>query len=69
MASGNQAKEQFNNFVETKFIPLDKNIKLAIFVLLVVLPIGLYYFFAYNDNVKQINALEKKKSGLQQERD
>ena len=67
MASENKALEQFNTFVDTKFIPLDKNIKLAILIVLIVLPIGLYYFFAYTENVEQIETLNNKKSGLERE--
>lgn len=67
MASENKAAAQFNAFIDTKFIPLDKNIKLAIFIALIVLPIGLYYFFAYTKHVKTIDFLNNQKSGLQAE--
>lgn len=67
MASDKKALEQINAFIDTKYIPLDNKIKLAIFVAIIILPIGLYYYFAYTDNVKQIENLEKDKTQLQSE--
>ena len=55
MASENKAAEQFNAFLDTKYIPLDNKIKLVIFIVILVLPIVLYYFLAYTKNIKQID--------------
>ena len=67
MASDKKALEQINAFIDTKYIPLDGKIKLAILIALIILPIGLYYYFAYTDNVKKIEGLENNKSQLETE--
>lgn len=66
MASDKKASK-FNAFIDTKYIPLDNKIKLAVFIVLLVLPIGLFYFLGYSKNVKKIEALNKQKATLQTE--
>lgn len=66
MASDNKASK-FNAFLDTKYIPLDNKIKLAIFIALLVVPIGLFYFLIYAKNVEQIDNLNKQKATLQAE--
>ncbi|MCL7486887.1 MAG: type 4a pilus biogenesis protein PilO [Desulfobulbaceae bacterium] len=66
MASDNKASK-FNAFLDTKYIPLDNKIKLAIFIALLVVPIGLFYFLVYTKNVQQIDNLNKQKATLQAE--
>jgi type IV pilus assembly protein PilO len=66
MASDNKAAK-FNAFLDTKYIPLDNKIKLAIVIALLVVPIGLFYFLVYTKNVEQIDNLNKQKSTLQAE--
>jgi len=66
MASENKAAK-FNAFLDTKYVPLDGKIKLAIFIVLIALPIGLFYFLPYTKNVKKIDAYTKQKAGLQTE--
>lgn len=64
MAPQKKAAEQFNAFIDTKYIPLDNKLKLAIFAALIVLPVALYYFLAYTNNVKQIEKLNGQKTNL-----
>lgn len=65
MASDNKDKSaKVNAFLDSKYIPLDNKIKLAIFVALIALPIGLFYFFTYTKNVQQIEKLDQKKATL-----
>ena len=66
MASENKTSK-LNAFLDAKYIPLDNKIKLAIFVILVVLPIGLFYFFSYTKNIQKIESLDKQKTTLQAE--
>lgn len=58
---------KFNAFLDSKYIPLENTIKLAIFVVLIILPIGLFYFFSYTKNIQQIESLNKKQATLQAE--
>ena len=45
-------------FLDQKYIPLDKKIKIAIAAVLVILPVVLFYFFYYQGNDKKIASLE-----------
>ena len=56
MASSNSAK-QFDSFLDEKYIPLDKKIKIGIVVAAVVIPIVLFYFLSYKPGIE-------KKTGL-----
>ncbi|GAB4340609.1 MAG: type 4a pilus biogenesis protein PilO [Desulfobulbaceae bacterium] len=67
MASEKKKESKFDAFLDSKYIPLDNKIKLGVFVVLIALPIGLFYFFPYTKNVKKTEALEKQKVGLQAE--
>ena len=66
MASDKKASK-LNAFIETKYIPLDNKIKLAIFIALIVLPIALFYFLSYTKNIQKIEQLNKQKANLQTE--
>ena len=63
MASDKKTSK-LNAFIDTKYIPLDNKIKLAIFVTLIVLPIGLFYFFSYTKNIQKVEALKQEKVTL-----
>ena len=68
MAADNKDKAaKINAFLDSKYIPLDNKIKLVIFVALIVLPIGLFYFFSYTKNIQKIETLQKQKVTLQGE--
>jgi len=66
MASDKKTSK-LNAFIDTKYIPLDNKFKLAIYVVLIVLPIGLFYFFSYTKNVQKVEKLQKQKVTLQGE--
>ena len=66
MASDKKTSK-LNTFIDTKYIPLDNKIKLAIYVVLFVLPIGLFYFFSYTKNIQKVEALKQQKVTLQAE--
>lgn len=63
MAAG-KASEQFNRFIDTKYVPLDNKVKIAVFVVACLVPIALFYFLLYSPNVKKISALTSKKETL-----
>ncbi len=54
-------------FLDKKFIPLDKKVKAAIAVLLIVLPVVAFYFLYYQGSVQKIAGLEKTKGTLNKE--
>ena len=59
--------DAFTNFLDTKFIPLERKIKLLLLVLIFVIPAVAYYFLFLDPNMKEIDQLTAKKSGLEQE--
>ena len=59
MASAHSA-HSFDTFVEEKYIPLDKKIKIAIVVAAVVIPVALFYFLFYQPSSKKVARLEKQ---------
>jgi type IV pilus assembly protein PilO len=63
MASG-KAAEKINAFIDNKYAPLDKKIKIAVFVIACITPVVLFYFFSYSPSVKKIQGLKKEKSAL-----
>jgi type IV pilus assembly protein PilO len=67
MASEKKAPKKaagFNAFLETKYIPLDIKIKIAVAAVLIIAPIVLFYFFLYQPNVQKIAALTTQKTNL-----
>ncbi len=54
-------------FLDKKFIPLDKKVKIAIAVLLVVLPVVAFYFIYYQGSTQKIIALERTRGTLNKE--
>ena len=43
----NKIKESFDSFLETKVVPLDKRIVIAIFVVIIVAPVVAFYFLHF----------------------
>jgi len=56
-----------STFIDEKYIPLDKRYKLGIFVVLLLLPVLLFYFLSFRPGSKTINQLENQKTSLSQE--
>lgn len=54
-------------FLDKKFIPLDNKVKIAIAVLLVVLPVVAFYFTYYQGSTEKIKGLEKSRATLNKE--
>ena len=53
-----------STFIDEKYIPLDKKYKLGAFVLLMILPTDIFYFFFYQPWSKTIEQLKKQKTSL-----
>ncbi len=51
-------------FIDEKFIPLEPRYKVIIALLIVVLPVAVFYFVFFQPNTKEITALDKKKATL-----
>jgi type IV pilus assembly protein PilO len=62
-----QNDSKLATFLDQKYIPLDKKIKIAIAAVLVILPVVLFYFFYYQGNDKKIATLEQNKATLVKE--
>jgi len=54
-------------FLDTKYIPLDKKIKIAVLVLLLILPVVAFYFMYYQGSTVKITSLETSKIKLVKE--
>jgi len=59
MASANSA-HGFDAFVEEKYIPLDKKIKIAIVAAAILIPAALFFFLFYQPTAKKISSLDQK---------
>lgn len=55
---------KFATFLDKRYIPLDKKIKIGIGVLLVIIPVALFYFLYYQGSTKEITKLQKNKAQL-----
>ncbi len=53
---------QFTSFLDEKYIPLEPRVKIFIAVILLILPIILFYFIYYQPKASDIHNLERKKS-------
>jgi len=51
-------------FIDNKFVPMRPNIKMAIVVLIIVIPVAVFYFTFYQPNSKKIQSLEAKEVSL-----
>jgi len=63
----NKITAAFDSFLEKRVVPLDKKIIVAIFVLVIVLPVVVFYFLHYTAKTKEINGLENQASKLRKE--
>jgi type IV pilus assembly protein PilO len=63
----NKIKESFDSFLETKVVPLDKRIVIAIFVVIIVAPVVAFYFLYFTDKTKEIKGLENQAVKLRKE--
>ena len=63
----NKTKEAFDSFLETKVVPLDKRIVIAIFVVIIVAPVVAFYFLYFTDKTKEIKGLENRAVKLHKE--
>ena len=58
---------QYDEFVEKKYIPLSKNVKIGIAVGFVILILGLFYYFIYTSKTEEIGNLTTIQKKLQEE--
>ncbi len=54
----------FATFIDEKYIPLDKKLKITIAVVLFLLPVVLFYFVLFQPQVKESNRLAKEKASI-----
>ncbi len=59
MASSNSEKK-FDTFLDEKYIPLDKKVKIGIILAAVVVPVALFYFLVYKPGEDKIISLNKQ---------
>jgi type IV pilus assembly protein PilO len=59
-----KANSKFATFIDEKYIPLSKNIKIVICLALIILPIALFYFLFFQPNTLKVTGLEKQKAQL-----
>lgn len=62
-----KSNSKFAAFIDNKYIPLDKKIKIALAVLMIIIPVGLFYFLYFQSSSKKIVALEVQRNQLQKE--
>ncbi len=58
---------KFTNFIDEKFTPLQPRIKLGITVVIVLLPLLIFFFTYYQPNVKKIANLRSQRATLEQQ--
>jgi type IV pilus assembly protein PilO len=59
-----KSDSKFATFLDKKYIPLDKKVKIGITVLLVIIPAALFYFLYYQGSTEEIAKLQKNKNQL-----
>lgn len=64
MKKGNS---KFANFIDQKYIPLDKKLKIFIAVVLLAAPVALFYFLYFQPKAEEIKALETSRDKLVKE--
>jgi len=57
----------FEQFIDKKYLPLEPKYKAAIAILLLLIPVLLFYFLSFQPNATQISSLKKQKEGLEKE--
>lgn len=65
--SASLKKSKFDQFVEEKFLPLDRNKKLLIYAFLFILPLVLFYFLAYSPKSEEIKNLQTQVANAREE--
>lgn len=55
---------KFNTFINDKYIPLERKVKIILAVLIFLLPVVLFYFFIYSPSHDKIKGMEAKKISL-----
>ncbi len=63
----NKLKESFDSFLEKKVVPLNKRVIIALFVLVIIVPIVAFYFLYYTEKTKEIKGLESQAAQLRTE--
>lgn len=59
--------DAFANFLDTKYIPLERKVKVLLVVLIFALPAVAYYFLFLKPNLEQIDQLTAQQTSLEQE--
>ena len=54
-------------FIDEKYVPMDKKVKVAILILLLLAPVALFFFLFYQPNTDKITSLEAQRTKLQKE--
>ncbi len=57
----------FEKFIDTKYIPLEHKYKIAIAIILMLIPTVLFFFLFFQPNATKISALNTQKDGLNKE--
>lgn len=55
----------FTAFLDEKFIPLEQKVKIAIFVVVAILPLVIFYFLFFQPNSDQLDSLGRKEAKAQ----
>jgi len=63
----NKIKAGFDSFLEKRVVSLDKKIIIAIFAVVIIVPIVAFYFLHFDPKTKEIKGLEKKAANLRKE--
>lgn len=62
-----KSNSKFAVFIDEKFIPMNKKVKGAILLLLILAPVALFFFLLYQPNSDKITNLKTQRSTLQKE--
>lgn len=62
----NKISTGFNDFIDQKYIPLERKFKMAIAVVLLILPAVLFYFLFYEPHNKKIVSLNGQKTTMEE---
>ncbi len=62
----NQLRKKVDAFLQSKVVPLDKKIKIAICAVACIVPVALYFFFGYSPNTKKIKQLKRETTSIEQ---
>jgi type IV pilus assembly protein PilO len=63
----NKTKEAFDSFLEKKVVPLDKKVIIAIFAVVIIVPVVAFYFLHYTARSEEIKGLEAQAVTLKKE--